>query len=311
MVEKLNPRLQKHSTFMREPLQIGLKLAATHCFLATGNSYPSLQYSFRVETSIICKLLPEVCKAIIVVYKAEVLCCPKTEEEWKEVVTRLNSRWNYHKCLGAVDGKHIAMKKPPNAGSYYYNYKVFHSIVLMAGADGTYKYLYVDVVAERGASDGGTWSNFSLQDAVEENRAGVPKPEPLPNDDQPVSYHFVGDDALTLQTWMMQPFSYRSQVLRECIYCYRSSHARRVVENAIEILCEMLCCFLTMIHQHPDIINLITMSACVLHNLIFIRYPLAISEVNREYLDTHDLIHGVWMTDRHLQGLLPRTGHHT
>ena len=78
----------------------------------------------------------------------EVLHCPETEKKWKEVAAGLTSRWNYHNCLGAVDGKHIAMKKPPNAGSYYYNYKGFHSIVLMAVADATYKFLFVDVGAE-------------------------------------------------------------------------------------------------------------------------------------------------------------------
>ena len=45
IVEKSTPRLQKLSTFMREPLQVII------CFLDTGNSYSSLQYSFRVEAS--------------------------------------------------------------------------------------------------------------------------------------------------------------------------------------------------------------------------------------------------------------------
>jgi hypothetical protein len=45
-------------------------------------------------------------------------------------------------------------------------------------------------------------------------------------------------------------------------------------------------------YLHPDNINLITMCACVLHNLILIRYPHAISEVDREDPDTHDLIPG-------------------
>ncbi|XP_068229076.1 uncharacterized protein [Palaemon carinicauda] len=145
MVEKLTPHLLKQSTFMRKPLQVGLKLAFTLRFLATGNSYQSLQYCFRVEASTISKLIPEVCKAIIAAYKDEVLRCPKTEEAQKEVAAGFSSRWNYHNCLGAVDGKHITIKKLPNAGSYYYNYRGFHSIVLMAVAVASYKFLYVDV----------------------------------------------------------------------------------------------------------------------------------------------------------------------
>ena len=292
MVEKLTPRLQKQSTFMREPLQVGLKLAVTLRFLATGNSYKSLQYSFRVEASTICNFILEVCKAIIAVYMGEVLRCPKTEEEWKEVAARFASTWNYHNCLGTVDGKHIAMKKPPNAGSYYYNYKGFHSIVLMAVSDATYKFLYVDVGAEGGAPDGGTWSNCTLHDAVKYNRAGVPQPEPIPNDDQPVPYHFVGDDAFALRTWMMKPFSHRSQVLRERIYSYRLSRARRVVENAFGILSQRFRCFLTTMQLRPDNIKLVTMCACVLHNLILTReqHAIQIQDVDREDPDTHDLI---------------------
>ncbi|XP_068206245.1 uncharacterized protein [Palaemon carinicauda] len=135
----------------------------------------------------------------------------------------------------------------------------------MAVADATYKFLYVDVGAEG-----------------EENRVGVPHPEPLPNDDHPVPYHFVGDDTFALRTWMMKSFSHRSQVLREHIYSYRLSRARRVVEYALGILCQRFRYFLTTKYQHPDTINLIAMCACVLHNLIVIRYPHEISEVDRE-----------------------------
>ena len=43
----------------------------------------------------------------------------------------------------------------------------------MTVADAEYKFLYVDVGAEGSASDGGTWKNCTLHDAVEENRAGL------------------------------------------------------------------------------------------------------------------------------------------
>ncbi|XP_046584082.1 uncharacterized protein LOC124291192 [Haliotis rubra] len=182
-------------------------------FLATGNSYASLQYSFRVEVSSICQFLPEVCKATIEVYKHEVFRYSKTEEERKEVAESFSSRWNYHNCLGAVDGE-----KPAKAGSCYYNYKGFHGIVPMAHVDAGYKFVYVDVGAEGGASGVGTWKNCTLHEAVDDNQAGLPGPTPLPNDDKPVPYHFVADEAFALRTWLIKPFSHRSQIHREIIY---------------------------------------------------------------------------------------------
>lgn len=206
--------------------------------------------------------------------------------------------WNYHNCGGALDGKHVAIKKPKNAGSLYYNYKNFHSIVLMAVAHSRYKFLYVDVGAEGGAGDRGTWAKCSLHDAIEQNRVGFPEDSTLPNDDTPIPFYIVADDAFALKTWLIKPYSHQSQVHNEKIYSYRLSRARRVVENAFGILQMRLRIFITTIQLEPSIVKLLTMCGYVLHNLIFNHYPFASSDFGRE--DAHNMIPGAWRQEQNL-----------
>lgn len=144
---RIKNRIERQTTNMRRPLSPGLRLAITLRYLATGETYTSLQYGFRVSNNAISNLIPDTCEAIIAEYMEEVMHCPNTEEEWLQVSRGFASKWNFENTVGALDGKHVALRCPPKAGSLYYNYKGFHSIVLMALVDADYKFLYVDVGA--------------------------------------------------------------------------------------------------------------------------------------------------------------------
>ena len=311
IVTRLTPLLQKKTTRMREPLSVALKVATTLRFMATGCSLTELHFNFRVSLSAISKFIPQVCQAIIKEYQEETIKLPETPEEWKTVAESFSRKWNYHNCIGAIDGKHIPIKKPVGGGSYYFNYKKFHSIILMGICDASYRFLYVDIGAEGGAGDAGTWFRSRLNRKLENNTAGLPEPEPLPNDDQPIPYHLIGDDAFALKKYLMKPYSHRSQVNEERIFSYRLSRARRTVENCFGLLQARLRIFGVTLYLKPRKAMAVTMAGCVLHNLFLDRIPMHINarEVDRED-EHHETIPGAWREGQSgLEGLNYNEGH--
>lgn len=76
---------------------------------------------------------------------------PSKEEEWRRIPQDLT---NFNNCIGAMDGKHILIKPPPNRGSYYFNYKHSFSIVLLAIVDADYRFIHTDIGCNGRISDG-------------------------------------------------------------------------------------------------------------------------------------------------------------
>ena len=81
----------------------------------------SLVYRFRLAPSTICSLVPEVYQAIYDEYHQELIKCPASPKEWKQVAQGFANNWDFHNCVGAVDGKHVNIQAPPISGSLYYN----------------------------------------------------------------------------------------------------------------------------------------------------------------------------------------------
>ena len=95
--------------------------------------------------------------------------------------------------MGAVDGKHVVMQSPANAGSHYYNYKGTYSMALMAVAGPDYECVYADVGTNGRVSDGSVWNKCGLTKVIEDVTVVLPPPKCLPFGVQKLPYIFVGD----------------------------------------------------------------------------------------------------------------------
>nr|CAH7755552.1 unnamed protein product [Callosobruchus chinensis] len=96
LISLIGPRISKQDTNYRECIPAEMRLAITLRFLATGDSYSSLMYLFRVSRPLICKIIPEVCACIIEALKEHV-----------KVSTRLLVVTKYQGRLVAVSDKRL------------------------------------------------------------------------------------------------------------------------------------------------------------------------------------------------------------
>jgi hypothetical protein len=123
LVEKISPFIVKQETCMRKSIDPCERLALAIRYLATGETFQSLSFQFRIGTTTISQIVMEVCVSIYRVFGNEYLITPNTAAKWNEIAELFYSRWNIPNNIGAIDGKRIIMQKPAGAGSQFHDYK--------------------------------------------------------------------------------------------------------------------------------------------------------------------------------------------
>ncbi|CAH1985491.1 unnamed protein product [Acanthoscelides obtectus] len=99
-------------------------------YLASGNTFTDLHYSFRIGIKTISRIVREVCSNIWLLLHKEYMAIPDVST-WQNIAYAFEKTANFPNCIGAVDSKHIRLIKPEDSGSMYFNYKGYCSIVLM------------------------------------------------------------------------------------------------------------------------------------------------------------------------------------
>ncbi|CAH1969416.1 unnamed protein product [Acanthoscelides obtectus] len=64
LLQKTSPMIAKNDTDRRDAIPVKVRLAVTLRYLATGDSYRSLHYLFKISSQVISLIVPEVCLAL-------------------------------------------------------------------------------------------------------------------------------------------------------------------------------------------------------------------------------------------------------
>ena len=100
-------------------------------------------------------------------------------------------RCNVPHAVGAIDGKHIAMKKPMKTGSCCDNYKGFFSIVFLALMDTEYRFLWIDCGSSGSCSDAQIFNRSHLRE-IGGSSFVLSAPEPLGEGGPDLHYFLLG-----------------------------------------------------------------------------------------------------------------------
>ncbi|CAH1996185.1 unnamed protein product [Acanthoscelides obtectus] len=131
---------------------------------------------------------------------------PQTENDWIAIAKDFEKRWNFPHCLGSLDGKHIDIIPPANSGSFFFNYKHRHSLVLLAIADANYKFISFDFGTNGRVSDGGVLQNTEFFRRLQAKLLNIPGEKEVANESRKLPFVFVADDAFPLRPDMLKPY---------------------------------------------------------------------------------------------------------
>ncbi|XP_050664336.1 uncharacterized protein LOC126964989 [Leptidea sinapis] len=229
------PIIEKQHTIMRNAIPPHDRLVATLRFLSTGRNYEDLKFSSIISSQALGRIIPETCEAIYKVPQRIFLQFPRSKEEWKDVAKVFEKRWNFPHCLGAMDGKHIAIFLLSTI-----NISTIKTII--------------------------AWCYWqSLMEIIDFFYLCIPTETVVANSTKKLPYVFVADDAFPLRTDLTKPFRQADLTTNKTrILNYKQGALSKMRLGSWHLDLKIY----TIISLDPKRIESVVMASCALHNYV-------------------------------------------
>ena len=115
-------------------------------------------------------------------------------EEWLRIADEFSSICKMPNWIGSIDVKHCRIKSPPNAGSFYFNYKSSHSINLLGVSAANCCFTLIDMGVHC-ENDSDVFGNSSLEREFSSGDFIVLLIRNISGTSISIELYFVGDEA--------------------------------------------------------------------------------------------------------------------
>lgn len=183
------------------------------------------------------------------------------------IAAGFEKKWQFPLCIGALDGKHIAFTPSSKNANFFFNYKGFHSIILLAIADAHAKFLFVEAGFNGRLSDGGALQRSDFMHILEFPEKYLPPRKSIGNN-RTLPYVFVGDNAFPLMPNLMTPFPYSTMDGSKQLFNYSLSRSRQCIERAFGLMSNRFQILQKRIRLDETKTRKIVLACCVLHNFL-------------------------------------------
>lgn len=256
--------------------------------MATGDTFKTISYSYRVGISTVAEIVEEVCAALWTRMQPMFMPIPD-EDTWRTIEKEFRRRWNFPHCIGCIDGKHVAIQAPPNSASTFFNYKKYYSTVLLGLVDAEYKFIAIDTGSYGKECDSSIFSESAMGKRIYTYSMAFPPDEPITEGGNNLPYVILGDEGFPLKRFLLRPFPRAKKMSKEQrVYNYRLCRCRRVVENAFGILSQRWRVYFRPMNCKIETVQKVIQATTVLHNYLCCKGDITGLASPQETLDAYN-----------------------
>lgn len=226
-------------------------------YLANMESFRSVSDRFGITKSTCWSVLYRTCFKILELNKNFKIIVWPSRERSLSIMEAFQAVNGFEGVIGCIDGTHVKILPPKDHPNSYCNRKNFHSILLQGVCDNRKLFTHVYTGEPGSIHDNRLFEKSDLYEDIENGEITFPN-----------NSHILGDLAYKLTEYLIVGFKNNGFLTdRQRNFNIKLSQIRVTIENAFALLKGRFRRLKFIETVRLDLISLLIISSCILHNL--------------------------------------------